>query len=247
MTILISNDDGIEAPGLAALCEALAGLDDLLVCAPAKNHSGAGSALTVTSAIHAEPFPDGPRGERRYAVHGTPVDAVKFGLVQIMKPEKPRLVVSGINYGPNIGQNVRYSGTVGAALEGAWAGIPSLATSSDFVAPPNWETPMAYTRRVVEWMLTQKPPLLLNLNSPMCPLAEAKGIRAARHGASGYEEFFIKRESDGKLQLSGAMRHRDEDVDADGAVFLSGYASLTPLAIDWTARDVFGRIKDLTL
>lgn len=244
MTILLSNDDGIDAPGLEALRQALAGLDDLVICAPSRNHSGMGSAITVGRPIAAERLADGPGGEPRYAVSGTPADAVKYGLRQVLGGQTPRLVASGINHGPNIGQNVRYSGTVGAALEGAWAGASALAVSVDYTIPPVWDAGIHYARKVAEKMLAHPRPLFLNLNAPAGPASEGRGFCLVRHGRSGYEEFFVEHGDDGSLKIDGAMRHRDTNDDTDGHRFLNGYATLTPLSLDWTSEHALAELRD---
>lgn len=243
--LLLTNDDGIHAPGLERLRQALAGLGQLVLCAPMENHSGRGAAITVDRVVAGHRLPAGPEGERRYAVDGTPADAAQYALRNVFRDQPPRLLVSGINHGANIGCNVRYSGTIGAALEGAWNGVPSLAVSVDYTEPPLWEAAMHYTRLVAERLLAKphapRAPLLYNLNVPAVGLDEIKGIRVTRHGLSGYEEFV----ADDGGQPTVALRHRDTDPASDGATLQAGYASLTPLALDQTDHEAFDRLSAL--
>ncbi|MBN2712229.1 MAG: 5'/3'-nucleotidase SurE, partial [Planctomycetes bacterium] len=131
MTILISNDDGIEAPGIAMLVEALAGIDELVVVAPRENRSGIGHAVTFDSPVKIEEMPPAPCGAQRIAVYGTPADSVKYAIKKHLI-ERPGLVVTGVNRGLNVGVNVLYSGTIGAAFEGLIHGINAVAVSASY-------------------------------------------------------------------------------------------------------------------
>ncbi|MDR2390503.1 MAG: 5'/3'-nucleotidase SurE [Planctomycetota bacterium] len=236
MTILLTNDDGVDAPGLAILARFLAGLDDLVVAAPAENQSGVGMAITITRGLMAERRPDGPGGVPRHSIDGTPADAVKYALGHLFREKPPRLVVSGINYGPNLGRNVRCSGTVGAAFEALTSGLPALAVSVEYAVPPNWDGAGHYARRLAEKALKlaeSRPdrPFLLNLNVPSRPPGEIAGLVAARHGTGGFLETLV-RKPDGEGFVTGGEWLVSRDGDA--AVFDAGFAVVTPLRFEMT-------------
>lgn len=243
-TILLTNDDGVDAPGILVLAHALAELGEVHLCAPLENQSGVGSGLTIGRLVDFRPQTPTPDGVPRMAVNGTPVDAVAHGLREWLAHKQPDLVVSGINLGANIGRNVRYSGTVGAAYEAAWSGIPCLAVSVDYREPPVWDAAVHYARRVVRTLLENKDapalqgprsPYLLNLNVPALPVAEVKGLRLSGMGGSGYVDFLVVETPDGGRDIEATMSHHDpKDADLDGALLHRNYASLTPLSLDWT-------------
>ena len=244
--ILLANDDGVEAPGLFALAGALRGLAELFICAPLENQSGVGSALTIGGFVDFKPFPDAPEGVPRMAVGGTPVDAVKYGLREWLRGRPPDLVVSGINWGFNIGRNVRYSGTLGAAFEAAWTGVTAIAVSCDYRDPPIWDAAVHYARLVARHCLTRppRPGTVLNLNVPALPVGEVKGLRVGGMGRGGYREEVIKDGGASRFALAGHLEVSDSAVaDVDGALLHDGYAVLTPLALDWTDREALAALK----
>lgn len=237
MAILLTNDDGIDAPGLAALAEALAGLDALYVAAPAVNKSGVGMGITIEEDMAARVHADGAQGEVRHSLDGTPADAVKYGLQHLLADDPPRLVVSGINLGPNLGRNIRCSGTVGAAFEAVAAGIPALAVSVDYVIPPDWSGAKFYARKLAEMMLRDgglgREPHVLNLNVPSRPPEDVAGLVIARQGVGGIFDY-IKPNSDGSGYSLGAKLIDTGDADCDGSAFRDGYAVVTPLRFEMT-------------
>ena len=247
MAILITNDDGIDAPGLAAMVEALQGLDTLYVAAPAGNQSGVGTGITIGRSLRAVRHPDGPGGTVRYSLDGTPSDAVKFGLAHLLGGEKPRLVASGINLGPNIGRNVRCSGTVGAAFEAVASGIMALAVSVDYVIPPNWEGAGHYARLAAERLLAGPPPeeaFVFNLNVPSAAPEEIAGMVFARHGAGGFQDTLVADADPGRYSLGGEWMTFAPGGDCDGAAFASGYAVATPLRLEMTHAGMLSRLRD---
>lgn len=236
MAILLTNDDGIDAPGLAALAEALAGLDDLYVSAPAGNRSGVGMAITLDRPLKAAKHPDGAAGEKRYSVDGTPSDATKFGLQHVVGDAVPRLVVSGINLGQNIGTNIRCSGTVGAAFEAVAAGVPALAVSAGYEEEMNWEGAKFYARKIAQKLLAmpRREAFVLNLNVPPLPPEKIPGLVVAPHGMGGYhDELSVRRDGDG-YHSEANWRYDVPDGDCDSAAFRAGYAVLTPLRFEMT-------------
>ncbi len=244
MAILLSNDDGIDAPGLAALASALAGLDDLVVSAPAENKSGVSGAISLGKLLSAARVPDGPGGMPRFSVAGTPADAVKFGLQHGMGGARPRLVVSGINKGLNIGSSVRDSGTIGAAIEAAGSGIPAIAVSTDWGDAPNWSAAGHFARILAEKMLALPPDsgaFVLNLNVPSCDPGAVRGLVIARAGRSGYRDVMIPEGND-RYRLWAERVWAGAGSDCDGAAVEAGYAVATPLRVDMTDRALMARL-----
>lgn len=244
MAILLSNDDGIEAPGMALLLEALSDEEELVVVAPLENRSGIGHAVTFDRPVRVKTFPDMPSGVKRVAVDGTPADAVKFALKHHM-PEHPSLVISGVNHGLNVGVNVLYSGTLGAAFEALIHGVDALAVSVGYHAPAD---PLAVRDFTLESLACARElqarrargdlpgrPFALNLNIPALPCSQIKGLRLTRQGRSGFDEYFHPDEhAPGHYHIHGEMRILDPDDTYDAAAVEAGYASLTPLHIDLT-------------
>src|SRR5678816_888109 len=189
MRILLTNDDGINARGLDLLeSVAQAFSEDIWVVAPTEEQSGAGHSLTLT-----EPVRLRKHDNRRFSVTGTPTDAVMLALAHIMKDSPPDLILSGINRGANLGEDVTYSGTVSAAMEGALAGVPSIALSQSYSREGMGDTvPFAaaegWAERVLAPLLQfqMEPRTLINVNFPAMPPDEVKGIRVCRQGLRDY-------------------------------------------------------------
>lgn len=228
--ILLANDDGIDAPGLAALAEALAPLGELRVSAPRAERSGVGHAVSLHDPISAERRELAGCGQA-LCVEGTPADAVKLALTTLW-PGWAGLVVSGINPGPNVGLNVFYSGTVAAAAEGAIYGVPAFAISRDVSGYGSFEVPARVARRLAERVLARGLPAgcFLNVNAPA---REPAGWRLARHGLSGFRESYTRQ--DGGYMIDGVMHVRPEETDSDAAALAAGFVSVTPMALDLTA------------
>ncbi len=261
MTILLTNDDGVEAEGLAALAQALTGLDELRIVAPRHEQSGRGHAITLHQPVKVTALAPGPGGVRRLAVDGTPADAVKFGLQQ-KRAAKTRLVVSGINPGLNLGVNVLYSGTVGAALEAVVNGLTAVAVSIESVEGKlahGWEPVTRFARKAVQLALdfeaarrlgkAPDAPICLNLNVPALPAAEIRGLRFTRHGCSGFQEFFTQEEGmpPDEYVLRGSFAVKDPDESYDTAALKAGYATLTPLHIDLTCPEALAYFQESRL
>lgn len=240
MLILVTNDDGIEAPGLAALALALAPLGRVVVLAPSQERSAQSHALTMHEPLRVQGF-----GPDRYSCTGQPADCVYLGVHHIC-PERPRLVVSGVNRGSNLGDDVHYSGTVGAAEEAALMGIPSLAVSlhTEAARAPehHYDTAAQLARRVAVQLLANPlpPRVFLNLNVPDRPLAEVPGIRVARLGRREYRPLVAQSQDPRGRDyywVGGAPMGFDTADGTDGALFALGFATLTPLHPDHTHRD----------
>lgn len=240
MAILLTNDDGIDAPGLAALARALAGLDDIHVSAPAGNRSGIGMAITLDRPLTARRHPDGPSGEIRHSIDGTPADAAKFGLEHILRDQPVRLVVSGINLGQNIGTNVRCSGTVGAAFEAVAHGVVALAVSVGWDDDVVWEGAQFHARKIAEKILAMEPPaspadaFVVNLNVPSLPPEKIPGVVIARHGMGGFNDALVAAGDGRHHRSAAAWIENNPGDDCDAAAFRAGYAVVSPLRFEMT-------------
>lgn len=247
--IVLSCDDGLGAPGQAALARELARLGTVRAVAPLEPSSGAGHAVSLHLPVGARRGRLDPC-EQAVAVLGTPADAVKLALSELW-PGWADLVASGINCGPNVGVNVFYSGTVGAAAEGAALGVPALAVSLDVSDPCDFEAAALRARPVLErlaGLMPFPPGLLFNVNLPASQ-KEVRGLRLTRHGRSGFREFYrphpppAGREAagDAYYQVYGQMRTDDPDDWTDAAALAAGFISVTPMFLDLTAEPLRAR------
>ncbi len=252
--ILLTNDDGIQSPGLWAAAEALSALGFVTVCAPREQSSGAGRSLPVNFDGRIEPsmLKIGKQEWKTYAIGGTPAAAVMHGVLEVMD-EKPDLIVAGINYGENPASDITMSGTVGAALEGASLGIPSIAVSlqlqnvnKDYLshsAEFNFPVAAHFTQIFAGMMLNKQFPEeveLLNINVPHDATPDTPW-RLTRLARFRYFHPFIKREGgwDQPAGVSAAINVKAEDVSPDSdirAVIFDKVVSVTPLTLDMTAR-----------
>ncbi|PQO40892.1 5'/3'-nucleotidase SurE [Blastopirellula marina] len=253
MKILLANDDGIYAPGLAAMEKALRSLGEVTVIAPATEQSGVGHSITFLSPLVCKEVFDGDR-RRGYAVEGSPADCVKLGVVELM-PERPDLIVSGINGGLNAGINVLYSGTVGAAIEGAFFGITSIAVSLEWDEHAQFDRAAEMARQVIQQILAQKSnsPRLYNLNIPTpatkLPPGEAE-LKIVPMGVARYGEHFIKRKDPRNRDYywaTGDPRPEHGEEETDLSALEKGYLTLTPLHFDMTERTQIEEMKPWNL
>lgn len=240
MRVLLTNDDGIHAPGLKVLEEiARAISDDIWIVAPAEEQSGAGRSLTLSRPLRFRQF-----DSRRFAVAGTPTDAVMMALAQLM-PEKPDLILSGVNRGANLAEDVMYSGTVAAAMEGALAGIPAIALSQRYADTGlgddvSFAAASAWGERVLRPMLDRPwiPGTVVNINFPPVAAEAVKGVRVVRQGVRDYGRARFERRDDPRgfayywLSL-GRIDHALEP-GTDLAAVAEGYVTVTPLHLDLT-------------
>ncbi len=240
MRLLLSNDDGVLAPGLQALARALHEEHELVVCAPAGECSATSNGLTLRDPLRLE-MHDLPEG-RFHGLAGLPADAAKFGLGQLMADTPPDLVLSGINNGLNTGQNVFYSGTVAAATEGVFAGIPAIAFSRDREEQPDFSGAIEVVREVLAmWQRRPLPAdILLNVNIPALPRARMKGYRFSRMGVARFKESFHGyRAPDGRqwYWVEGRKDYHDAEAEHDDWQVHNGWVSLSPLRMDVTAAE----------
>jgi len=242
MRILISNDDGVTAPGLAALHGALAGYADCVVIAPDQDKSGASSSLTLDRPLHPHTIDNG-----FISLNGTPTDCVHLGLNGLL-PDEPDMVVSGINLGANLGDDVLYSGTVAAALEGRFLQRPSFAFSFLSRQVDNLATAAHFARLLVEAheRLDLPPRTVLNVNIPNLPLAHVRGIQLTRLGhrtrAAAPVRVVDPRGKAG-YWIAAAGDAEDGGPGTDFHAVMQGYVSITPLQLDRTYQDGFNSLN----
>lgn len=238
MQILLTNDDGIYAPGIAALKHNIQDLGQITVVAPDVEQSGVGHSITFSHPLRIrEAHLDNEF--IGYSVNGSPADCVKLAIYEVMK-DRPDVVISGINMGSNVGIHILYSGTVAAAVEAAIMGFPSIAISFEISGRyDDIHSAAKVARRVIERIITHKLPKgsLLNVNIPSIPPDQIKGIKVTRQFAHDFKETFEKRiDPGGKAYywLIGTDKtiHREEDTDINAVN--EDYISITPLRYDLT-------------
>lgn len=235
--IMISNDDGVEAEGIAVLERIARTLsDDVWVVAPALEQSGAGHSLS----LH-EPLRYRKHGERRWSVVGTPTDAVLVGVMEILKDKRPGLMLSGINRGSNLAEDVTYSGTVSAAMEATLIGIPSIALSNTVTeAGPNWATPEHFTAEIIRRLtqLTWPTGTLMNVNFPALPPEQIRGVKPCPQGRRILTDNLDRRvDPHGRPYIwIGGQRTEpfSEHPTADYRQIQEGWITVTPLNLDLT-------------
>ncbi|MFA6219142.1 MAG: 5'/3'-nucleotidase SurE [Erythrobacter sp.] len=250
MRILLTNDDGIRAPGLKVL-EAIARQfsDDIWICAPDEEQSGMGHALTLTRPVRMR-----QHGERRFSVTGTPTDAVTLGLRKVMDGP-PDLILSGVNRGANLADDVTYSGTVSAAIEGALAGVRSIALSQVYAREGMGdEVPFG---AAIEWGARVLRPLLetplprrtlVNVNFPALPASQVRGIRVVRQGFHDYSRGTVVEGRDPRgydyywFGLEEIEHTLDHGTDLEAIA--EGYVSVTPLHLDLTHHASLGDLGE---
>jgi len=239
MLILLTNDDGIFAPGLAAMERRLRELGDVHVAAPSTEQSGVGHAITFLTPLTAKEVFDGDR-RRGWAVDGSPADAVKLGIAEFC-PRKPDLVVSGINAGLNAGINVLYSGTVAAAIEGAFFGITSVAVSLEWDDHPDYERAASIGLDVIRGLLARRPAAgsLFNVNIPTLALVGRPELRVVPMSVSRYGEAFERRVDPRGRPYYWATNDPPpppSPLESDVTALAAGAVTLTPLDYDLTHR-----------
>jgi len=248
LRILLTNDDGIHAPGLAVL-EAIAAelSDDVWVCAPAEEQSGAGHSLTLHMPVRLV-----EHGERRFAVTGTPTDAVNLALKKLFPDGRgPDLVISGVNGGENLGDDVTYSGTISAAVEAALAGIPAVAMSQamrdaghGFAAAEFWASNVLAP--LLDLQMAKR--TLINVNFPALPADQVKGIRVVRQGFHDYARGSLVEAVDPRgrpyfwFGLDDIEHTLDHGTDLEAVS--EGYVAVTPLQLDLTHHAALGALAE---
>ena len=236
MKILLSNDDGYHAEGLAALASAVGALAETVIVAPDRNQSGASHSLTLDT-----PLRVGTTAEGVYFVSGTPTDCVHLAITGLLD-EEPDMVVAGINHGSNLGDDVLYSGTVAAAIEGRFLGLPAIAVSLTGDDPQHFSTAAQATCSLIERLWNHPLPAdtILNVNVPDVPHSELRGYQATRLGFRHRSEAMVKA-VDPKGQpiywVGPAGSGQDAGPGTDFHAVGEGFVSVTPIQVDLTRYD----------
>ncbi|MBB1440657.1 5'/3'-nucleotidase SurE [Shewanella sp. SG41-4] len=243
INILVSNDDGVRAPGIMALTHALSAFAQVLTVAPDRNCSGASNSLTLTNPLRINNLENG-----YISVNGTPTDCVHLAIRQLCETE-PDIVVSGINAGANMGDDTLYSGTVAAAMEGRFLGLPAIAVSLVGKSLIHYDTAAIFAAKIVKGLLEH--PIsrdqILNVNVPDLPVAQIKGIKVTRLGARHKAEGMIKTQDPaGKdiYWLGPVGSEQDAGEGTDFGAVAAGYVSITPLTVDLTAYNQLDGLAD---
>jgi len=244
--ILVTNDDGLFAPGIRTLVEEMKAFGRVLVVAPDKPQSAMGHAITIHSFLRMDQVEYMP-GVEAWSCSGTPVDCVKLAIYKLLKGARPDLLASGINHGANISINVLYSGTMSAAVEGAMEGIPSIGFS---LMDHSNEADFAPVRSVVRSVTANAikhgmaPGTCLNVNVPK--LAAIKGMRVCRQAKANWEDEFETRIDPGHKEyywLRGEFKSEDRGEDTDVWAVENGYASIVPVQFDMTAHHAIAALN----
>jgi 5'-nucleotidase len=245
MRILLTNDDGIHAPGLLALQQALTGDHDVDIVAPEVEMSAVGHAITLTSPLRVRPV-NKNGAFYGFAVSGTPADCVKIAVRELMK-FPPDIVLSGINLGANVGVNVLYSGTVSAATEGAFLGIKSAAISLNTYENPDFQFAAQFSRRIIQYMAANglKEGTALNVNIPALPPHEIAGVSITRQGVSRFEERYDRRIDPRGIVyywLSGEKQVDTDRPHTDANALKRSMITITPIQYNLTSEEEFVRL-----
>jgi 5'-nucleotidase len=235
--ILVTNDDGIHAPGLEAMIEIAEQLSsDVWVVAPEVNQSGAGHSLSISKPLRSRQVSDA-----KFALEGTPTDCVLFAVKHLLKGHKPDIVLSGVNRGTNIADDVTYSGTIAGAMEGCLLGLPSIAFSQAYTHahPVKWATAVAFGADVARRVFATDVPgnVFVNVNFPDVVSASVKGIKVTRQGVRAFGSSIIERidpRGGAYYWNSYVPGEHQDDEDGDVSAIRAGYVSVTPLHLDLT-------------
>lgn len=244
--ILIVNDDGIYSPGIQALADAIVNVGNITIIAPDKEQSGKSHSLTLNDPIRLKSV-NLKNGLKGWGVTGTPVDCAKVAIKNLLN-KKPDLVLSGINLGANLGNNLIYSGTVSAAYEGTILDIPSAAISLDSFEGKNFEVAKYAATTIANYLLKHKLPkgTLLNINVPNIGKKDLKGFLITKQGNQSFEDTYEKRtDPRGNLYfwIKGEMINDDSCVEYDGKAVACGYISITPIQFRLTNEPYINQLK----
>jgi 5'-nucleotidase len=246
--ILVTNDDGITAPGIRALISVMSELGNVIVVAPDKPQSAMGHAITINSTLYLNKVSVKDAVITEYSCSGTPVDCVKMAVSEILH-QKPDLCVSGVNHGSNSSINVIYSGTMSAAVEAGIEGIPAIGFSlQDFDWEADFEPAKLFIRKIASQVLQHGLPegVLLNVNIPKLKTSEIKGIKVCRQAKALWIEKFDKRTTPfGRdyYWLTGEFVNQDKGEDTDEWALDNGYVSLVPVQFDLTAHHAIQQLN----
>lgn len=239
--ILVTNDDGITAPGIRKLIQVMKQLGDVVVVAPDSPQSGKGHAITLDTTLYVRKFKTEDTSDREFECSGTPADCVKLGIKEVLK-QKPDLCVSGINHGSNASINVIYSGTMSAAIEAGIEGVPSIGFSLlDYDWDANFDGLEEFVKKIASNVLENGLPdgVVLNVNFPKISENPYKGIKICRQARANWNEKFDKRVNPmGKeyYWLTGVFENLDGGEDTDEFALENNYISVVPILFDLTAH-----------
>jgi 5'-nucleotidase len=242
LKILLTNDDGYDAPGLAALCQAFAAAGEITLVAPLFEQSCTGHGITVHTPLRLKQV-HMPGTHAAWALQGMPADCVKLALEHCFE-HKPDLIVSGVNSGPNLGSDVLYSGTVSGALEGYINNIPAIAVSVDAGGEFNFSVAAAFALKTALWWQKEgfKPFCALNINIPAIPGENIRGVKICPLGRRSYRDIYQERHDPRGRRyfwLGGTpCNEEDENTDTDIEALAAAFITVTPLHIDLTAYDI---------
>lgn len=250
-TILISNDDGIEAEGIFALAAEIRKFANVIVVAPYTQQSAVGHSITMSNPIRVRKVYLG-KNFFGYAVEGTPADSVKLAVHTLLKNQKIDLLISGINQGANTAINIIYSGTVSAATEGTILGLPSIAVSLTSYTYKNFSAAALFARKIAKIVLKKGLPkgTLLNVNVPAVPKSKIKGMLVTKQGKSSWDDTYERRFDPGNREyywLTGSMLKIDESVEFDVKAVDSNYVSVTPIQYDLTDYNMYQQMQSWNL
>jgi 5'-nucleotidase len=248
-TILITNDDGAYSPGLLALKQALDTIGDVIVFAPDHNWSGAGHTKTLHKPLRVDKVTLAD-GSAAYITSGAPSDCVALALLGV-SPRRPDVVVSGINLGLNVGEDITYSGTVAGAMEAVVFGIPGIAVSQDMEMKDGQKVDFGPVARFAAHLAAQvlerglPPKVFLNVNGPPLPAAQVRGVQVTRLGKRIYRDALVERiDPRGKpyYWIGGDVPSVEIEAGTDGGALAEGYLSVTPLNMDMTDHTLMAQI-----
>jgi len=245
--ILLTNDDGINAPGLTAAYEGLAGLDDVMVVAPDMEQSGVAHSITIHTPLRIRKVLRD--SHEFYAVNGSPADCIKLAVFELIE-RLPDAVVSGVNYGANVGVDTLYSGTVAGALEGAMLGVPSFAFSLDYREQLDFSSASGVVRDIYNHFIGRPLPAgsLLNVNIPALPAAELRGVMITRMSGASYVESYEKRvdpRGNAYFWITGSLEDAERQPGTDINALANGFVTVTPLHYDLTEYRVAEQLGGL--
>lgn len=251
MRILLTNDDGIGAPGIQALWRALSNIGQVTVVAPDAERSATSQAITVHQPIRVDEYCITEPKLCAWRVGGTPTDCVKIAVEELL-PAKPDIVVSGINLGPNLGTDVLYSGTVSAAIEGALYGIPAIAVSLDTWQNGDFSIAAGFAAKLAQTVVQKKlpPNTLLNVNVPAVAADQIRGVAVTKLGVRQYANTFERRQDPRGRQyywMGGQIVENDNDADTDIVAIQNKQISVTPIHFDLTNYGLMNMLSDWQL
>ncbi|MCX8031552.1 MAG: 5'/3'-nucleotidase SurE [Thermodesulfovibrionales bacterium] len=240
--IIVTNDDGVHSPGLITLFNAMKEIGDAYVIAPDRERSAVSHALTLHRPLKVDEL-----RKNVFSVNGTPTDCVALGINKIL-PRKPDLIASGINMGANLGDDITYSGTVSAAIEGTILGVPSFAISLAGRSPFYFESAIPYAIKIAKYILDKSLPYdtLLNINVPNTSIDKIKGIKFTKQGKRIYDNAIKDVYSpwgDKHYWIGGGDPYWEHGEDMDIQAILDGYVSITPIHLDLTNYSALEYLK----